>query len=174
MDCITVLKKMSGLDLLSITVVVDTLDNTMVTIASADVITPTSTTSVQYLQIKSALALDFCTYPQPKRNKEEPITIYNKKYATKEEKVMTLLACKNWGCDLSTTTSSCKVRMTRAATRLIAYDAGFCYPFGHSNLIALDKILNVSILIGDKFIEEYFSNTRGGKLAYLDMLNEIF
>jgi len=62
--------------------------------------------------------------------------------------------------------------MIRAAMRLIAYDADFRFPFGHSNLIALDRTLNISILIGDKPIEEYFSNTRGGKSAYLDMLNK--
>ena len=120
----------------------------------------------------SAMSLYFCVFPRMKRSVDSNIIIHDQKYASKEEKVMTLLACKNWGWDDSGTTWSMKIRMARAASRLVAYDAGYCLPFGHSNLIELDNEVKLSLSKGNKSVKEYFCDTRGGKIAYLDFMNK--
>ena len=165
-------RKTCGYDLLSRTVAVKTSVNAGETQAPTDAVTPTPSISVQELQIQSAMCLDFCQYPRPKRSIDSNIIIHDRKYASKEEKVMTLLTCKNWGWDDSGTTWKMKIRMARAASRLIAYDAGYRLPFGHSNLIQLDNQLKMSLSNGNESVNEYFYDSRGGKIAYLDFISK--
>ena len=81
--------------MLSSTVVVKTSVNAGEPQAPTGAVTPTTSISVPELQIQSALSLEFCQYPRPKRSIESNIVIHNRKYASKEEKVVTLLTCKN-------------------------------------------------------------------------------
>ena len=165
-------RKTCGYDLLSHTVAVKTSVNAREPQAPTDAITPTPSISVQELQIQNAMSLDFCQYPRPKRSIDSNITIHDRKYASKEEKVMTLLTCKNWGWDAPETTWKMKIQMARAASRLIAYDAGYRLPFGHCNLIAFDNQLKMSLCNGNESVKDYFCESRGGKIAYIDYISK--
>ena len=90
-------RKTGGYEMLSCTVAVKTSVNAREAQAPTEAVTPTLATLVLELQIESALSLDFCLYPYPKRSINSNVATHNQKYAYKEEKVMTLLTCKKWG-----------------------------------------------------------------------------
>ena len=170
-DFISSIKRQScAYNLLSSQAAVETSVNASGTPAPTDAITPTRTISVIELQIQNAMSLDFCVYPRPKRSVDSTVVIHNRKYASKEEKIIALLACKNWGWD--TSGWSTKIRIARAASRLVAYDAGYRLPFGHTNLMRLDDAVKLSLAKGNQSVKEYFCDKRGGKIAFLDFTNK--
>ena len=172
-DFISSIKRQScAYNLLSSQAAVETLANASGTPAPTDAITPTRSLSVQELMIQTAMSLDFCLFPRPKRSVNSNVLMHDRKYATKEEKVMTLLACKNWGWEATHTTWNMKIRMATAASRMVAYDCGYRVPFGHSNLIRLDNELKLSLSTGSETVEEYFCDARGGKIVYLDYITK--
>ena len=125
----------------AVTISVDTRES----LALSNAVTHTPSISVQELQNQSTVSLDFCQYPLPKRSTDCNILIHDRKYMLREEKIMTLLTCKNWMWEDTATTWKMKTRMATVEARLIAYDAGYRLPFVHHNLILLDTKLKTSI-----------------------------
>lgn len=85
--------------------------------------------------IEMGFALNLITCPTLKRSDTGNITIIDRKYTSKEERLMTLLCIKTLGFFNSDITYLYKLRLARAATQTIAYDAGYDRSLGYSNTI---------------------------------------
>ena len=78
---VVIRRKTCGYDLLSEKVAVKTSVNAREPQAPTDAVTPTQSISVVDLQIQSAMSLDFCLFPRPKRSIDSNVTIHDRKYA---------------------------------------------------------------------------------------------
>ena len=67
---------------------------------------------------------------------------------------MTLVACKNWGINHPKMTYSAKMRIARAASRLISYDAGYRFPFGYTDLMNWDRDIEKLLAEGGQSVTE--------------------
>ena len=81
-------------------------------------------------KVTDALALDFKTVPRRKRRGTKYITLHNRKYATGEERVLTLIAAKTWGWSNYCTYAN-RLQVARGTSRLATYDNGYSSPFSH-------------------------------------------
>ena len=100
-----------GYDLLCDKVAVKTSVNAGEPQAPTDAVTPTPSISAVGMQIQSAMSLDFCVYPRPNCSIDSNVVIHDRKYASKEEKIMALMTCKNWGWEDVGMTWKMKIRM---------------------------------------------------------------
>ena len=64
------------------------------------------------------------------------------------------------------------MRIAHAASRLIAYDAGYRFPFGYTDLMNWDRDIEKLLAEGGQSVTEYFNKNSGGKLAYVDFIEE--
>ena len=80
--------------------------------------------------ISSALSLDLQIYPRPSRtNNNSFITLQDKQISMQALKLVILITVNNWGINDSSVTWSTKMRIARAASRMIAYDNGYLFKF---------------------------------------------
>ena len=107
------------------------------------------------LLIQTALGLNFTVYPRPKRNGDGHIIINDRKQASRKERMMTLLLVKDWGWRDNNRTYVDKMRLSRAASRLIAYDTGFLCPFSYAEIMVWESDVKLHLDKGEFAVDVY-------------------
>ena len=75
----------------------------------------------------------------------DTIQVNSRKQATKEDRYRILLTVHTWGWSNPALSYQNKLRLARAASRLIAYDSGYSKPIGYSTLMAWDNETKIVI-----------------------------
>ena len=89
------------------------------------------------------------SFPRFKRcNPSQIITIDKRREASTKEKLLILLTAERWGCRSVEKTYAEKIRVTRAASRLVAYDNGFVKEFSMRSISRWDTAFTNEIKNG--------------------------
>ena len=86
-----------------------------------------------------------------------------------KERLMTLLLVKDWGWHDKHHTHADKMRMSRAASRLIAYDSGFKRPFSYAEIMVWDSDIKLHLDEGEFAVDVYLK-TRQSALYTWDLV----
>ena len=87
-------------------------------------------------EISEALSLDLSIFPRyMRKNESERITIKTSKNATGKERMLIIIESLRWGYSSNTNTYNDKIRIVKAASRLIAYDNGYAKEFHFRTVI---------------------------------------
>ena len=89
--------------------------------------------------IESALTLDFTKFPRPSRCNTGIIRIHKGKQAKQSDRLMVLLTVYHWGWKNPKLSYKNKLRIARAASQQVSYDAGYSHPFVHSQVMTWDR-----------------------------------
>ena len=98
--------------------------------------------------VDRALSLDFTQFPRPSRCDTGIIRIHEGKQAKQSDRLMVLLTVYHWGWTDPKLSYKNKLRIARAASQQVSYDAGYTHPFAHSQVMTWDKTVEHAIKNG--------------------------
>ena len=121
---------------------INTLGNTQNLLASAEAtIQPQPPLSTKISDsIDRALALDLRIFPRPDRNDDtKTITLKQTNISNQCTKLIVLVTAISWGLHHYSLTYKNRMRVARAASRMVAYDNGYLSEFSVSSILRWDK-----------------------------------
>ena len=86
--------------------------------------------------------------------------------------MMTLLLVKDWGWRDNNRTYADKMRLSRAASRLIAYDTGFLRPFSYAEIMVWESDVKLHLDQGEFAVDLYLKSKQSSSIAYVDSLEK--
>ena len=126
-----------------------TLDNVQESNATPEAQIPAATPPINNMfedDILSALSLDLLEYPRPSRlDPSTNIILNSSKVCPQSVKLIILLIANKWGLHDNKNTYSDRMRVARAASRLVAYDNGFCSEFSTCSILRWSADVNKKI-----------------------------
>ena len=97
-------------------------------------------------QIIAVLSLDLRQYPRPSRNNANTnIPLQKTQISTQAIRLLILVTAKTWGLNHYTATYAKRMRVARAASRLIAYDNGYLFEFSIRSIMRWESEVNNKI-----------------------------
>ena len=146
-------------------------NGTQVEAPSAGSILPASVLSsleVVHREIDRALSLDLKKLPRYARHdKTRKIDKATSKHASGQMKLIVLLTMARWGYHSGDKTFCERVRISRAAARLVAYDNGYTAEFSYSTLKTWDDTVYDSIITG-KMASDVCTPPRAHRASLVD------
>ena len=121
-------------------------------------------------QVQNALQLDFKRNPRPSRCLTGTIVVHSRKQASKEDRYRILLTAHTWGWSNPALTYQNKLRLARAASRLIAYDPGYSKRIAYSTLMAWDNETKIVIKNGTVDISTLLEPKHKGSSSYTSQI----
>ena len=100
-------------------------------------------------QIIAALSLDLRRYPRPSRyNVNTNIPLQKTQISTQAIRLLILVTAKTWGLNHYTATYAKRMRVARAASRLISYDNGYLFEFSIRSIMRWESEVTTKIQKG--------------------------
>ena len=122
--------------------------------------------------INDALSLDLRMFPRPNRNDPTKlIPIKETNVANQCTKLIVLITAEKWGLNIPTLKYKERMRIARAASRLIAYDNGFISEFSVTSILRWDKevLRKVKDGVGTNLITNHIRHV---PKKYVDIIEE--
>ena len=123
------------------------------------------------MEVNSALGLDLVIFPRFHHvRKTDQILIHKRRQATAHEKMMVLVVASRWGHDSLDKSHADRIRLLRAAGRLVAYTNGYSREFGYSTMVCWKKEIHSQIIILGENSSQVAKSSNGGSVRYTDQI----
>ena len=121
--------------------------------------------------VDRALSLDFTQFPRPSRCNTGIIRIHEGKQAKQSDRLMVLLTVYHWGWTDPKLSYKNKLRIARAVSQQVSYDAGYTHPFAHSQVMTWDKTVEHAIKNGTGEVTSISKTNHKGSVSYVDKID---